>query len=108
MPKLEMITTAAAVSEKRKNLLSWYFVSTKLVIAINVGPAARAGLLYPREIEVVQAVSNASEKTLLCIKSRRLVNAKTVTPANSPQRKKEVCIRMPNQRLTAVSKSGPK
>src|SRR6267143_6318162 len=107
MPKLNTITNAAAMSKNSRILSPLESDNTRTTSATSMGPEPNAGLLYPREMEALQAVNKASDTIRFCVDNpESLISRQTVIPANNPKRANEVFIRMPNQRLAAVPSKG--
>src|SRR5438094_5494758 len=109
MPKLNTITSAAATSKNPRILSPLKSDNTRPTSATSMGPEPNAGLLYPREMEALQAVNKASDTIRFCVdNTESLVSWQIAIPANNPKRANEVFIRMPNQRLAAVPSEGTK
>src|SRR6266446_5880846 len=107
MPKLNIITKAAATSEDSRTLSPLWVDNTKTPSATRIGPEPSAGLLYPREMEALQAVNKASNTNRFCVDNpESSVSRQTAIPANKPKSANEVFIRMPNQRLAAIPSRG--
>src|SRR5439155_25110090 len=97
----------AQTSTNSRNLSPLGVAKSPTTGATSIGPDPNAGLLYPREMEALQAVNKASNTTRSCFDAPELlVRRQTAIPANIPKRANEVFIRMPNQRLAAVPSKG--
>src|SRR6266480_7148911 len=106
-PKLNTITKAAATSETSRVLSPLWVDNTKTTRATRIGPEPSAGLLYPREMEALQAVNKAININRFWVDNpESSVSRQMAVPANKPKRANEVFIRMPNQRLAAVPSRG--
>src|SRR2546428_12110494 len=107
MPKANTISSAAPTSENWRILSPLWVDNTKSTSATRIGPEPSAGLLYPKEMEALQAVNKASNTNRFCVdNSESSLSGQMTVPANNPKRANEVFIRMPNQRLAAVPSNG--